>query len=227
MRDVLVTGGTGFVGKWMQQTQPNGIVSAYTGRDKIVVINTAFEYTGMNNSLDAIIHLSPTPPTDVIPRAKRDNARLLYCSSGIVYHPENDTEYRRNKIAWEQECLDSGADVVIARLFTFYNAPGHAHAEFKKAAAEWRPIRIFGNGHAVRSYMSGEDMGMWLWAILLRGKSGEAYDVGSDRPITMLHLAQSVAGCYTPCQPIIVEGGKDAMPVYLPPDTAKTRALLR
>jgi nucleoside-diphosphate-sugar epimerase len=152
---------------------------------------------------------------------------LLYVSSGAVYHPENSSEYALNKLAWEQECLVSGVDIVIARLFTFEDAPGHAFAEFTKAAKTNKPIRIWGNGKAIRSYMNGNEMSKWLWAILLHGKSREAYDVGSDVPITLYELAAKIKVKYNSTSEIIIEDRiPDPMPIYLPENTKKTRDLL-
>jgi dTDP-glucose 4,6-dehydratase len=74
--------------------------------------------------------------------------------------------------------------------------------------------------------MSGAEMGRWMWAILLRGKSGEAYDVGSDTPVTMLQLARWIIKAYRSTSSIVIENRPDRVPVYLPRDTAKTRALL-
>lgn len=218
MANVLITGGTGFVAHWLCETAPAGMFTlllTHQEYDSGVIENI----TGIH----AIIHLAPVAPYRVVEAAQRNNARLLYCSSGIVYHPEADTEYRRDKMNWEQYCLDSGVDVVIARLFTFCGEgldDNKAIVQFEKAAKAGEPLRIWGDGSCVRSYMHGLELGRWMWAILLKGKSGEAYDVGSDEPITILELAKRYS------DNIIIEGGKDAIPYYLPIDTAKTKALL-
>ena len=219
MDNVLVTGGTGFVGYWMRFTQPSKIYNIdYLNSREYEVLQ--WEY----GEWDSIIHLANISPARVIEYCKRNHARLLYCSSGIVYHPENNTEYRRNKLNWEKYCLDSGVDVVIARLFTFYGHgldDGKAIVQFEKASKAGEPIRITGDGKTIRSYMSGAEMGRWLWAILLRGVSGETYDVGDDQPVTILELAHRFSNN------VIVENSKpDAMPRYLPVDTEKTKRLL-
>lgn len=218
MDKVLVTGGTGFVGFWMRQCIPNSFYCHPMNH---------FDYRDIDWDIfdcKYIVHLANVEPSHAINYAKRHNARLLYCSSGIVYHPENDTEYRRNKIKWEQECLDSGVDVVIARLFTFYGEgldDGKAIVQFEKAERSHQPIHIWGDGTCTRSYMHGSELGKWLWAILLHGERGEAYDVGSDEPVTMLELAKRFS------EDIIFERDKHVpMPTYLPVDTAKTRKLL-
>ena len=225
MKRILVTGGTGFVGHWMLQTAPPELDVTYINRQGY---NLWYWWT---MEWDAIVHLAPISPEKVLSCAARNNARLLYCSSGIVYHPENDTEYRQNKIKWEQECLDSGVDAVIARLFAFYGdrlSDDHAVMAFQKAAMAGETLKIWGDGNAVRSYLSGSNLGRWMWAILLRGARGEAYDVGGDKPITMMQLAEAFVSVFDKTGATIeVQNGRDAMPVYLPPDTAKTKRLLK
>ena len=218
--NVLITGGSGFVGYWTLKTSPRGLGAAGLCR---LSYDAGYWY---DMRWDYIIHAAHVAPTRVLECAKRNNARVLYVSSGIVYHPEklDDKQYRDEKLAWEQECQDSGVDVVIARLFAFYGEPNlsahHAIVAFENAAKAGEPIHIFGDGSTVRSYMRGEEMGRWLWAILLRGARGESYDVGDDTPVTMLELARRFT------DNIIIENGVDDMPHYLPPNTAKTRALL-
>jgi nucleoside-diphosphate-sugar epimerase len=217
MDRVLITGGTGFVGYWMNQTQPKEVVGWYLSHKDYRAIQWDRVFC------DYVVHLANVSPTSAIATAQRNNARLLYCSSGIVYHDENNTEYRQNKMKWERECLFSYDNVVIARLFTFCGDRldyGKAIVQFERAAREGKPLHVWGDGSCVRSYMHGEELGRWMWAILLNGKSGEAYDVGSDEPVTMLELAKRYS------DNIIIEGGKDAMPVYLPTDTVKTRKLM-
>lgn len=202
----------------MKQAQPEGLDVTY--------LNTREYNMGRwhDTQWNSIVHLAPICPDVVLGCAKRLGVRLLYCSSGIVYHPENNNEYRQNKIRWEGYCLESGVDVVIARLFTFSGArlsADHAIVAFEMAAENNEPLKIWGDGSCVRSYMPGSELGRWMWAILFRGERGQAYDVGSDEPITMLELAKRFS------DNIIIQGGKDAMPVYLPEDTEKTKALLQ
>lgn len=225
MPKVLITGGTGFVGYHMQQTAPSDMqLTLMSRRDYFLEIPQWFS-DRYYQKYDYIVHLAPVAPNLVIKCAQHSRARLLYASSGIVYHPEWDTEYRRNKMAWEKECLEKYPNTVIARLFTFCGeklTPDHAYPAFEQAAKDGKPIRIWGDGFCIRSYMHGEEMGRQLWAILLRGKSGEAYDIGSDEPVTMLELAQKFS------DNVIIENRRpDPMPCYLPTDTAKTRALLK
>lgn len=227
MDKVLITGGTGFVGHWMRETQPEKIEADYLSCSKYD--NFFYEWTPKKTSYNYIVHLAPVSPYKIISLAKTSSARLLYCSSGIVYHEENDTEYRRNKIAGEALCFASGVDVVIARLFTFYGEhldEHKAYTQFTKAARQNSPIEIWGDGKTVRSYMHGYDLGRYMWAILLHGMNGEAYDVGSEEPVTMLELARAIKLLTQSKSEIVIKNGIDPMPYYMPPNMEKTRMLL-
>ena len=218
MDKVLITGGTGFVGHWLRQTERHGLSVDYLSSANYSDENW------WNWQYNYIIHCAPISPEKVIKCAKKYAARLLYVSSGIVYHYEIDTEYRKNKVAWEEMCLDSGVDTVVARLFTFYGDhldDNKAIVQFEKAAKAGQPLHIWGDGSCVRSYMHGLELGRWLWAILLHGESGQAYDVGSDESVTMLELARKYS------DNIIIENSRpDPMTYYMPRDTAKTKRLL-
>jgi nucleoside-diphosphate-sugar epimerase len=219
MAKILVTGGTGFVGRWMRATEPKYLEGYYINRNWEVI----------KEKWDMVVHLAPVSPASVIRIAKKNKVRLLYCSSGIVYHPEWNTEYRQDKMRWERECLESGVNVVIARLFTFFGEgldDGKAISKFTYAAKNNQPIRVTGGGKTVRSYMHGEELGKWMWAILLHGEKGQAYDVGDDNPINMFDLARTVKSACNSSSDIIVKDDPDPMPRYLPVDTEKTKRLL-
>jgi len=217
----MITGGTGFCGYWITKTAPPEFAVFPLSR---------LDYQGqLYTDWKYIIHLAPIAPTRILDIAKKCGARVLYASSGIVYHSENDTQYRQDKIAWEKECLASGVDVVIARLFTFFGSrldKFKAFTTFTLAARNNQPLVISGDGNTIRTYMHGRDMGRIIWAILLHGERGESYDVGSDDPITMLELAEKIIKREASKSEIIIENGKDAMPYYIPENTEKTKLLL-
>jgi len=225
MDKVLVTGGTGFCGSWMRQTAPPDLRISYIGKSDYELRHWKWM------TWDYIVHLANISPYEVLEFAQPFGVRVLYASSGIVYHDENDTEYRQNKLDWEKECLDSGIDVVIARLYTFYGErldDGKAFTQFERAAKAGEPLKIWGDGSCVRSYMYGAEMGRWLWGILLRGERGQAYDVGDDTPVMMLELARRVIHYYRSKSEIVMEPNHPVpMPYYIPRDTAKTKMLLK
>ncbi len=63
---------------------------------------------------------------------------------------------------------------------------------FINDAVNNQPIRIQGDGTAVRSYMYGADMAWWLLNMLLRGESGRSYNLGSAKAITLKELAEKI-----------------------------------
>jgi nucleoside-diphosphate-sugar epimerase len=145
--------------------------------------------------------------------------RILFTSSGAVYGSQPCDHLQETQLSHidplksesglalgkssaefllKQASTASGLEVVIARCFSFVG-PGlpmnlhYAIGNFIKNAVEGKPIVIKGDGTAIRSYMFMGDLVWWLLQLLLDGKSGEAYNVGSDQSISMLDLAHKVS----------------------------------
>lgn len=157
-------------------------------------------------------------------------SRVLYVSSGAVYgvqpadmeqlpesascacdatHP--DSAYGSAKRGAEQWCvqfgLAHGIAIPIARCFAFVGAGlplnGHfAIGNFIDDALAGRPIRVNGDGTPLRSYLYGADLAIWLLKILLQGAHGQAYNVGSDRAISIRELAETVRDALSPEQAV-------------------------
>ncbi len=143
--------------------------------------------------------------------------RLLYVSSGAVYgvqppelshipetFPCNPvTAYGKGKLKAEQLCLESGVETVISRCFAFVGPwlPLDAYfaiGNFIGNCLRNEPIEIKGDGTPMRSYMYGSDLAEWLLTILLKGRAGEAYNVGSDVDLSIAEVAELVrrfVGC--------------------------------
>lgn len=180
---ILMTGGTGFVGYWMY---------ALCSADDLVCVGRDGIDDALRQSWDIIIHAAPCKTAEVIDCARRTDATVLFTSSGAADNPKSN--YGANKLHDEELLLASGLDVRICRLYSFagYRLPRHlALPTMIRDAMAGEPIVVWAPDQ-VRSYMYASDMAEWLWAILLRGQPGGVYNVGSDRPITILQLAQEV-----------------------------------
>ncbi len=173
--------------------------------------------------------------------------RILFISSGAVYGPQpTGVDALREDHAFAPQTTDVGAiyghgkrmaehlcalhaallggpACVIARCFAIVSPHiptdgPYALGNFMRDALAGRGIGISGDGRTVRSYIDGRDMAHWIFTLLRRGISGEAYNVGSDRPVTTLELATAVRDVFDIDQPIHVHGvpDSDARSVYLP-----------
>ncbi|OPY91261.1 MAG: dTDP-glucose 4,6-dehydratase [Syntrophus sp. PtaU1.Bin208] len=140
---------------------------------------------------------------------KRHLSKLLYISSGAVYGKgdnrplrENDpcepeTVYGKAKLEAEKLCLDSEVPCSIARCFAFAGEylPLDAHfaiGNFLDDCLKNREIVIQGDGTPLRTYLYAGDLAHWLWTMLLYGKPGRVYNVGSDDEISIRELAETV-----------------------------------
>jgi len=147
--------------------------------------------------------------------------KFLFVSSGAVYgaqpreveQVEEDfvgapdpldaqCAYAHGKRAAEALCgmyaSSYGLDIKVARCFSFVGPHlsldrPFAAASFMRDAVIGGPIVVQGDGTPVRSYLYASDLTVWLWTILFRGRCGRAYNVGSDRPISIETLARTVA----------------------------------
>ena len=157
----------------------------------------------------------------VIVEAVRMNNRLLFLSSGAVYGrqpldlshlPEtwegapqigdSNSAYHEGKRVAELmgniAATKQGLHFISARLFAFI-APflplgtHFAAGNFIRDALSSNQIEIQSGGGSVRSYLYATDLCSGLWALLARGETGSAYNIGSDLDITIKELAIKVA----------------------------------
>ena len=169
---------------------------------------------------------------------------ILFTSSGAVYGAkispasEQDacnptTAYGKGKLTAEQMLVDAGFNVKIARCFAFagphLNRDIHfAIGNFIQNCLDGKPIVINGDGTPLRSYMYADDLVEWLFSILERGESGRPYNVGTDRALSIMELAETVRRVLGAKNEIIVKGTPkpgERPSVYVPDISRVTREL--
>lgn len=179
--------------------------------------------------------------------------RVLLLSSGAVYGeqpahvasmsedfaglaqplPANDA-YGRGKRRMEAIAMAAyrqhGIEAVIARCFTFsgFGLPGHlAISQFVHDALFRGHLRLTGDGTALRSYQHAADLAVWLLALLGRGQSGLAYNVGSPHGLPLLDVANRIRDLLAPGGEIELLGqGASAPRQRYIPDTRRAEKLL-
>ena len=172
--------------------------------------------------------------------------RFLLTSSGAAYgkQPQNinnltedymgapdttaiDAAYGQGKrFAEVMACAagrQSGFEAVIARCWAFSGAylpldGTYALGNFVRDALSGGPIQVGGDGTALRSYLYGTDLAVWLWRLLVHGQNNRIYNVGSEEAVSIKELAKLVAECAgEPQKPLDVQIAKVASPNQVPP----------
>ena len=160
--------------------------------------------------------------------------RFLFISSGAVYGKQPaqvsylsedwlgmpdpllpSSAYGVAKRAAEHLCAlyqqANGLETVVARCFAFVgpDLPLDVHfaiGNFIRDALWADEITVRGNGTPLRSYLDQQDLAHWLLTIMNHGKAGMAYNVGSDKEISISGLAHLVRDLVAPTKSIQIMG---------------------
>ncbi|MCU7239314.1 MULTISPECIES: NAD-dependent epimerase/dehydratase family protein [Pseudomonas] len=124
-----------------------------------------------------------------------------------------------------------GLEVVMTRCFAFAGPglplDGHfAIGNFVRDALLADEVVLNSSGEAVRSYLHGADLAIWLLTLLIKGKSGVAYNVGSDSAVSIAELARRVVARLAPHKTVRVLGRPEGLSRsnYVP-DISRAREL--
>lgn len=104
-----------------------------------------------------------------------------------------------------------------------------AAGNFILNALKNEPFIIRGDGTPCRSYMYATDLVRWLLAVLMRGQVGVAYNVGSDRAISIHDLAvriATLAGISSPDVRIALKPSPGRPPEFYVPDISRAQTEL-
>ncbi len=83
---------------------------------------------------------------------------------------------------------------IFAQVGPYLELDAHfAAGNFIRDALRGQKLTIKGDGTSLRSYMYATDLVAWLLAILIRGRAGSAYNVGSEQAVSIRELAEAVA----------------------------------
>ncbi len=216
MFSVLITGGTGWIGRALIASAPDVDITIFTRN----ICDTGMPFAKpvylrdapMDERFDFVIHCEPTSPEPYLNYAKD---RMLFISSGAARTAA--TDYGKQKRAWERIALDAGG--VVARCYSFVgpNMPldgQFAIGNFIRDGLAGGPIRVKGNGKAIRSYLYETDMAKWLWSLL--DKDG-IFEVGSPFGFSTASVARMVSNSFSHQPEVIIENQPgEPCETYLP-----------
>jgi dTDP-glucose 4,6-dehydratase len=120
----------------------------------------------------------------------------------------------------------------VARVFSVIG-PGlsldshYAAGNLIRDALAGGPLRLTGDGTAVRSYLYLSELAFWLWTILIDGRPGRAYNVGGLEAVSVLELAERIAARLNNPPAITVAGPPGTgLPNRQVPDVSRARTEL-
>lgn len=176
--------------------------------------------------------------------------RMLYLSSGAVYGAQSSDVTLVSELERSGPDLSSGAaayghakrisewlinmhatklgfSASSARLYALLGAflplgGSFAAGSFLDASLRGQDIVLTGPTHATRSYIYGADMAVWLIRMLAHEHFlPTAFNVGSDREISILDFAHLIAEQTKTDSMVISSGGQGGFRTRYVPDTSK------
>ncbi len=197
--------------KWPKLGFSHVIHGAATNSSKSSIVYPLDTFTSIVNGTRSVLEMA----------SQVGVSKFLFLSSGAVYGPQppemvyleerylggpdptkSNFAYGEAKRSAEILCSMFAEqfefEAMIARIFAVVG-PGmpldqnFAIGNFIGDCLSGREIIINGSGKPVRSYLYLADVAYWLLLILTSGRSGEAYNVGSDVEVSLLELAEVVA----------------------------------
>jgi nucleoside-diphosphate-sugar epimerase len=153
--------------------------SAQANISKILLASSGAVYGRQPSDCTHIPESYAGAPNTQVPASAYGEGKRVAELLGNIYSSKHHFEYK------------------IARCFAFvgpYLDPNGSFAigNFIRDALAGKDIEIRGDGSPLRSYLFSEDLIFWLFTILLDGKSGQAYNVGSDEDLTIMDIALAV-----------------------------------
>ena len=178
---------------------------------------------------------------------KINTPKIIIASSGAVYETsqnetqgfrepseisekfiEGDDPYRSGKSRAESICKqfidESTTQIVVARMFTFIGPHlplnlNFAIGNFFQDCLFNRAITINSEGKSIRSYQFSTDLVDWLVTILIHGKNGNVYNVGSSERVSISDLANRICDVLENKHGVKILGDRSPDPVssfYVP-----------
>ncbi|HWO07383.1 MAG TPA: NAD-dependent epimerase/dehydratase family protein [Candidatus Paceibacterota bacterium] len=155
---------------------------------------------------------------NVLELAKQHEAKMVFTSTAEIYgQPERtpqDEDYTGNvhpmgiRSAYEEgkrfseSCLAAyvryhGLDARVVRVFNTYG-PGMSLSDrrvipqFISSVLRKEPLRVYGDGSQTRTHLYVDDLVRGIRLVMDKGLPGEAYNIGSEHPMTVRELAELV-----------------------------------
>lgn len=130
-----------------------------------------------------------------------ENGRGVADGGGYSPPSHHESAYSKGKneseILVDLFCKVMGVSAVYARCFSFVG-PGlslerhFAIGNFIRNALDKEPIRLNSTGRSMRSYLYSADLAVWLLVALVAAPDGARINVGSDKGLSLLDLAEKI-----------------------------------